>query len=207
MISRIDNNIGLVEFMLDSQRNKIMQMSLRLEMFGVTCGFAAAIGGVFGMNLKNHIENHVSAFAITWMTIFCVSLGLFIFLLVQFQRNFSVKAGMAKKSFKVNELETVFSLMERIEREVQNDNMSREEFGKAIQDVIGDKISPSEKDNFFNFFDHKNSIGVQSWMAAQSKLWKLQMTNLNKQVKIENRLQSHQLRPPINLPSITISQD
>ena len=53
----------------------------------------------------------------------------------------------------------------------------------------------------------KNSIGVQSWMAAQSKLWKLQMTNLNKQVKIENRLQSHHLRPPINLPSITISQD
>ena len=32
--------------------------------------------------------------------------------------------------------------------------MSCEEFGKAVQDVIGDKMSPPEKDNFFTFFDH-----------------------------------------------------
>ena len=157
MISRIDNNIGLVEFMLDSQRNKIMRMSLRLEMFGVTCGFAAAIGGIFGMNLKNHLETHGTAFTITCLTIFFVSLGLFVFLLVHFQRNFSVKAGMARKRTReVKELEMIFSLMERIERDVQNNTMSAEEFGKVVQDVVGDKVSPSEKDQFYSIFEHNH---------------------------------------------------
>ena len=57
MISRINNNIVLVDFMLDSQRNKLMRMQVRLEIFGVVCGVAAAIGGIFGMNFETSMKS------------------------------------------------------------------------------------------------------------------------------------------------------
>ena len=80
MISRINNTIVLVDFMLDSQRNKLMRMQVRLEIFGVVCGVAAAIGGIFGMNfetsMKASVANSPYGFTITWVSCLVGSFAL-----------------------------------------------------------------------------------------------------------------------------------
>jgi len=102
MISRINNNIVLVNFMLDSQRNKLMQMQVRLEIFGVVCGVAAAIGGIFGMNfetsMKPSVADSPNGFTITWISCLVGSFALLAALLLYFQRNFTYHASDKKKS-------------------------------------------------------------------------------------------------------------
>ena len=51
---------------LNSQRNRIIKLSLIMEMLAVTAGSGAVIGSIFGMNLLSGIENHPSAFY--WVT-------------------------------------------------------------------------------------------------------------------------------------------
>ena len=41
---------------LDSVRNEIIKISLFIEVGSLVMGFGAVVGGIFGMNLKNHIE-------------------------------------------------------------------------------------------------------------------------------------------------------
>jgi len=55
--------------------------------------------------------------------------------------------------FSLQSLDTVFSLMEGIQREIKGDQMTRTQFDSVIGNVVGDKMSPGEKDHFFKFFD------------------------------------------------------
>ena len=62
MIDHIENSLEVINIHLNSQRNRIINLSLLMEMLGVTCGIGAVIGGIFGMNMKNHIEEDQFAF-------------------------------------------------------------------------------------------------------------------------------------------------
>ena len=45
-------------------RNELMKMGLLIEILAVSLAFGAVIGGIFGMNLKNHMEGSNHAFMI-----------------------------------------------------------------------------------------------------------------------------------------------
>merc|ERR1711894_526523 len=140
-----------------------MQMQVRLEIFGVVCGVAAAIGGIFGMNfetsMKPSVADSPNGFTITWISCLVGSFALLAALLLYFQRNFTYHASDKKSQsevgtvFSLQSLDTVFSLMEGIQREIKGDQMTRTQFDSVIGNIVGDKMSPEEKDHFFKFFD------------------------------------------------------
>ena len=80
---------------------------------------------------------------------------IFSALLLYFQRNFTYHAKDKKSScevgtvFSLQSLDTVFSLMEGIQREIKGDRMTRTQF----DELVGDKMTLEEKDHFFKFFD------------------------------------------------------
>ena len=52
----IEDTDQFISAHLDSVRNEIIKMSLVIEVGGLVMGFGAVVGGIFGMNLKNHSE-------------------------------------------------------------------------------------------------------------------------------------------------------
>ena len=58
-IDMIEDTDQFISAHLDSVRNEIIKMSLFIEVGGLIMGFGAVVSGIFGMNLKNHVEvNH-----------------------------------------------------------------------------------------------------------------------------------------------------
>ena len=55
-IDKIQDTDQYISAHLDSVRNEIIKMSLFIEVGGLIMAFGAVMGGIFGMNLKNHIE-------------------------------------------------------------------------------------------------------------------------------------------------------
>ena len=72
MIDHIENSLEVINIHLNSQRNKIINLSLLMDMLAVTCGIGAVIGGIFGMNMKNHIED--DQFAFYWVIIITIGI-------------------------------------------------------------------------------------------------------------------------------------
>merc|ERR1719370_2146037 len=68
-IDMIEDTDQFISAHLDSVRNEIIKMSLFIEVGGLIMAFGAVMGGIFGMNLKNHIEESPWAF-----TIVCISM-------------------------------------------------------------------------------------------------------------------------------------
>ncbi|KAI3614612.1 hypothetical protein CBS9595_003883 [Malassezia furfur] len=65
MYANVNNTQEIAELMLDSNRNRILSMELRIGI--VTLGFTMAtfIAGLFGMNLVSGLETHPYAFYVT----------------------------------------------------------------------------------------------------------------------------------------------
>lgn len=80
LFSQIHDTRGIVNLHLDEVRNGIMNISLIMEMFMLGAGFAAAIAGVFGMNLESSLETNKSAFYI--VTGFVILVGVFVVAIV-----------------------------------------------------------------------------------------------------------------------------
>ena len=52
----IEDTNDFINIHLNSIRNRIIKMSLFIEVGGLIMGFGAVVSGIFGMNLKNHVE-------------------------------------------------------------------------------------------------------------------------------------------------------
>ena len=61
-IDMIEDTDQFISAHLDSVRNEIIKMSLFIEVGGLIMGFGAVVSGIFGMNLKNHVEVNRKAF-------------------------------------------------------------------------------------------------------------------------------------------------
>merc|ERR1712168_1715039 len=61
----IEDTNQFISAHLDSVRNKMIRLSLFMEMGAVALGSGAVAGGVFGMNLTHGLEDHPTAFLIT----------------------------------------------------------------------------------------------------------------------------------------------
>jgi hypothetical protein len=64
LTSTIENTQEVLELTLDDERNRIARLELVLNMAGISFGACSAIGGFFGMNVVNGVENLPGIFAI-----------------------------------------------------------------------------------------------------------------------------------------------
>ena len=64
LTSTIENTQEVLELTLDNERNRIARLELLLNMAGISLGACSAIGGFFGMNVVNGVENLPGIFAI-----------------------------------------------------------------------------------------------------------------------------------------------
>ena len=60
-IDMIEDTDQFISAHLDSVRNEIIKMSLFIEVGGLIMGFGAVVSGIFGMNLTNHVEVHITS--------------------------------------------------------------------------------------------------------------------------------------------------
>ena len=64
----IEDTDQFISAHLDSVRNEIIKLSLFIEIGGLIMGVGAVVSGIFGMNLKNTLEDHPYAFILgMWM--------------------------------------------------------------------------------------------------------------------------------------------
>merc|ERR1712012_1349277 len=61
-IDMIEDTDQFISAHLDSVRNEIIKLSLFIEIGGLIMGVGAVVSGIFGMNLKNTLEEHPYAF-------------------------------------------------------------------------------------------------------------------------------------------------
>ena len=62
LISNIKTTEDIINITLDSQRNRVLLLELKLTMGGLALGSGGAISSIFGMNLLNHMEKHPHGF-------------------------------------------------------------------------------------------------------------------------------------------------
>jgi len=63
-ISNVQSTQEIVELILDSNRNALLALDLKISIATMGIGFGALIAGFFGMNLMSHLEEHPYAFPI-----------------------------------------------------------------------------------------------------------------------------------------------
>jgi magnesium transporter len=74
--SSIKNTEEVVDIELDLMRNAIMRHELLLESYSFAASFAAAITGLFGMNLLNHMEYHKQMFYVVTVVLLFASVAI-----------------------------------------------------------------------------------------------------------------------------------
>ncbi|KAI0747149.1 cora-domain-containing protein [Daedaleopsis nitida] len=60
--TNVQSTQEIVELILDSNRNALLALDLKVSIWTMGIGIGTLVAGVFGMNLKNHFEEHEFAF-------------------------------------------------------------------------------------------------------------------------------------------------
>jgi magnesium transporter len=63
VLSNIKTTEDIINITLDSQRNRVMLLELKLTMGTLALGSGGVMSGIFGMNLLNHLEKHPHGFS------------------------------------------------------------------------------------------------------------------------------------------------
>ena len=106
-----------------------MKMGLVIDILAVTLGFGAVVGGIFGMNVPNHLEQSSTAF-------YFVVVGMILVMFVIFggflQRYYSLKKDTSKARGSIV-LRNFFKYAELLEfQEFPNKNIKKEEFIESV---------------------------------------------------------------------------
>ncbi|KAI0765426.1 cora-domain-containing protein [Fomes fomentarius] len=73
--TNVQSTQEIVELILDSNRNALLALDLKVSILTMGIGVGTLVAGVFGMNLKSHFEEHEFAFYAMTMAAFAASLG------------------------------------------------------------------------------------------------------------------------------------
>lgn len=117
----------------DNVRNELMKMGLIIDILAVTMGFGAVVGGIFGMNLENHIENSSTAFTY-------VVVGMILFMLFMFG-GFILKYYLLKqdtsKAQSYNVLRNFFRYAELLEfQKFPDKNIKKQDFIDSVSRFV-----------------------------------------------------------------------
>ncbi|KAI0360344.1 cora-domain-containing protein [Trametes cingulata] len=73
--SNVQSTQEIVELILDSNRNALLALDLKVSILTMGIGIGTLVAGVFGMNLKSHFEEHEYAFYVMTATSIAFCLG------------------------------------------------------------------------------------------------------------------------------------
>ncbi|EMD34734.1 hypothetical protein CERSUDRAFT_116927 [Gelatoporia subvermispora B] len=72
--SNVQSTQEIVELILDSNRNALLALDLKVSILTMGIGIGTLVAGLFGMNLKSHLEEHELGFVV--MSLFSIVMAL-----------------------------------------------------------------------------------------------------------------------------------
>ena len=148
-IDMIEDTDQFLSAHLDSVRNELMKMSLFIEVGALIMGFGAVVGGIFGMNLKNYIEEEAHAFFI----VIIVTAVLMLLMLAGFTKKYYQLKADTSSASTFNLLKNFFTYVDDLEYHLFNKTVSKLEFKDAVEKITKLKISEKESDFLFQMVD------------------------------------------------------
>ena len=140
----------------DNVRNDLIGMTLIIEILGMTLGFGAFIGGVFGMNLTNSYEEDPHAFVIVNVILLTVMILLF----AGFRIRMETMKRDTKNANSFTVLKNFFNCVDDLQFQDLPKLINRTDFTEAVKQITGmKKINEREVDFLFQMVD-KNDDGL-----------------------------------------------
>ena len=155
IIETIEETDQFVNSHQDNVRNELMKMNLSISILALTLGFGAFIGGIFGMNVKNSLEEDPHAFMIIVLVLAVV--------MVAICAAFTIKYVMMKRdtsdaqSFSV--LKNFFKCVDDLEFQDFPKLLKKSDFAEAVKRMTKMNVNEKEVDFLFQMVDN-NGDGV-----------------------------------------------
>jgi len=111
LASNIETTQGMLELILDNERNRIARLELVLSMSGLGVGTCAAVSGFFGMNLLSGLENVPGLFALVCFSSVIVSSAI---IATCWRRFRSVSRDQRSRLYDVQALKHVLGDLDKI---------------------------------------------------------------------------------------------
>jgi len=156
----IDDTNHFIAAHLDATRNRMIRMSLFMEMGTLSLGSGALIAGVFGMNLTHGLESHPTAFYVT-----CAGVGmLMLTLFTKFRFNYNKLRSdtTSAHSYKVvRNFLTYVDDMEDIINTSQTE-ITEDQFRQALNKLVGQQVPAEEFEFIFQMFDQNKDRRINT---------------------------------------------
>ena len=132
-IDMIEDTDQFISAHLDSVRNEIIKLSLFIEIGGLIMGVGAVVSGIFGMNLKNTLEEHPYAFILVCVGLVFVMLAMFAAFTTKY---YQLKADTSSaQSFTL--LRNFFTYVDDLEQNVFSQDVKKTEFKDTVEKITG----------------------------------------------------------------------
>eukprot|EP00096_Caligus_rogercresseyi_P007378 TRINITY_DN25223_c0_g1_i1.p1 TRINITY_DN25223_c0_g1~~TRINITY_DN25223_c0_g1_i1.p1 ORF type:complete len:433 (-),score=112.91 TRINITY_DN25223_c0_g1_i1:296-1594(-) len=156
MKTMIEETNDFINTHLNTLRNKIMRMSLFMEIGTLSAGSGALVGGILGMNLTNGFEEHPSGFLLVTGGTGIMMLSIFTTFAMKY-RALQVDTSGARS---YQTLKNFFAFVDDLETSMrlsENTKLDKEEFGRLLFKVVGPGVEDKEVDLIFRLFDQDKS--------------------------------------------------
>jgi len=148
-IDMIEDTDQFISAHLDSARNEIIELSLFIEVGGLVMAFGGVVSGIFGMNLRNKMEDNPWAFLLVCG---CIFVGMVIFS-IGFSTKYKQLNADTSSAQSFTLLKSFFSYVADLDNHVFSKRTEKCEFKEAVEKITGLKISDKEADYLFKMVD------------------------------------------------------
>jgi len=173
MLGRIDETKEFINTQLNESRNRIIRMSLNIEMCMLGLTFGACFASIFGMNLKSGLEDHELAFYITVGSII-VSSTLIICFLIWRCVNIMDLSNQPNHPILKNFFKYI-DILEFLRLNKGRSALTRDNFNDHLISIINKDVSPEDVDLIYLIFDQNNG----------GKLSKIEFDNIMQRISTD----------------------
>jgi len=134
---------------LDSLRNRMIRMSLFMEMGTLSLASGALVAGIFGMNLTHGLESNELSFFVTCGAVSVMMITIFTRFRMHYRKLWMDTTNA--HSFKV--LKNFLTYVDDLEDLVTEQEITQAEFQAVLDKMSGYKVPAEESDFIFQMFD------------------------------------------------------
>lgn len=155
MLSHIDEAKENINKLMAEARNRIIRLSLNIELSMLGLGFGAFLGSVFGMNLMSGLESDPNAFVTTSSFIFVVSAMIICFLAWRCSSIMDLRSRshhpVLKNFFKY------IDLLETVKKNKGKLRLMKSNFGEHLKRIISNDVSSEDVDLLYHVLEEKDN--------------------------------------------------
>lgn len=145
MLVQIEETKEYISMQINEARNKIIRMSLNLEISMLGLTFGACVGSLFGMNLNSGLEENPNAFLTVAIFIISVSTLIVGFLIWRCTSIMSLEYQSHQFTILKNFFKYI-DLIDALKMRKDKSDRSKASFGEQLMRVINKEISPEDAD-------------------------------------------------------------